>query len=146
MAKYTVKYSCGHGEHTVELFGPSKERERKIRWYETNRVCPECYRASKKEEPYAAEVINNMFSGGAWIVISRGDTYSIKETLKQHGFKWMEYYTDALGTTPKKAWGIRIPEDREELIKILEFLQTLGVNDVKVRTDPLTQALLSKIK
>lgn len=46
MAKYNVKFSCGH-EDTVELFGPNKERERKIAWYENNHVCPACYRAEQ---------------------------------------------------------------------------------------------------
>ena len=31
--KYNVEYSCGH-KGTVELFGPTKDRESKIEWYE----------------------------------------------------------------------------------------------------------------
>ena len=40
--KYEVKFSCGHTA-TVELFGPTKERERKLAWYEESGECPECY-------------------------------------------------------------------------------------------------------
>ena len=29
--KYDVRFSCGH-THTVELFGKSADRERKIKW------------------------------------------------------------------------------------------------------------------
>lgn len=47
--KYDVTFSCGHTA-TVELFGPGKERERKISWYETHGECPECYKARKQAE------------------------------------------------------------------------------------------------
>lgn len=49
MAKYTVTYSCGH-DGVVELFGPGKERERKLEWYRDVAVCPECYKAQKQAE------------------------------------------------------------------------------------------------
>lgn len=39
--KYTVKMSCGH-EVTVELFGKSADRERKIAYYEAHGLCDEC--------------------------------------------------------------------------------------------------------
>ena len=40
--KYKVNFSCGHAE-TIDLDGPTKERERKIAWYEASGECPECY-------------------------------------------------------------------------------------------------------
>lgn len=49
MAKYEVTFSCGH-TGTVELFGKTADRERKLRWYETSAVCPECYKAQQKAE------------------------------------------------------------------------------------------------
>ena len=33
--KYDVTFSCGHTA-TIELFGPTKDRERKISWYESS--------------------------------------------------------------------------------------------------------------
>ena len=45
MAKYSVKYACGH-EGEVELYGPHKERETKMAWMETV-DCPDCYAAKK---------------------------------------------------------------------------------------------------
>jgi hypothetical protein len=49
MAKYDVTYSCGHpGE--VTLFGPHSARESKLEWYETQAVCPDCYREQKQAE------------------------------------------------------------------------------------------------
>ena len=50
MAQYTITRSCGH-EETVRLFGPGKDRERKLnRMRET--LCRECYRKeqAKTEE------------------------------------------------------------------------------------------------
>lgn len=41
MAKYNVNYTCGH-EGTVELFGKTTDRMKKIEWMEEN-LCPECY-------------------------------------------------------------------------------------------------------
>lgn len=47
--KYDVKFSCGH-TCTVELFGKTSDRERKIKWYEECAVCPECYKEQKAIE------------------------------------------------------------------------------------------------
>lgn len=46
--KYTVKMSCGH-EEQVELFGPGKDREKKIRYYQEYGMCKECYRVREEE-------------------------------------------------------------------------------------------------
>lgn len=55
MAKYNVKRSCGH-EETVELYGKSSERERRIAFLEKN-VCTECLR--KQNLVLLAEDIDN---------------------------------------------------------------------------------------
>lgn len=52
MAKYTVKFSCGH-EGTVRLFGRSSERERKLKWLETQ-LCWDCQKA-EQEKKYKEE-------------------------------------------------------------------------------------------
>ena len=41
--KYTLTYSCGH-TGTVQLYGKTEERERKIKYYEEYGLCPECYK------------------------------------------------------------------------------------------------------
>jgi hypothetical protein len=48
MAKYDVKFSCGHTE-TKELFGKGTERERKIEYWEQNGICTECYKKQQAE-------------------------------------------------------------------------------------------------
>lgn len=45
--KYTVARACGH-EEIVEVYGPNKERECKIKWLERT-VCSACYRAELEE-------------------------------------------------------------------------------------------------
>ncbi len=47
--KYDVTYSCGHTA-TVELFGKTDDRERKLHWMETEGMCPDCYREWQCEE------------------------------------------------------------------------------------------------
>ena len=148
MAKYKIRYSCGHGEHTVEVFGSSRERKEKLDWYEKNFTCPSCWKAAKQTEPIRAEIIDNMFSNGVWLVLTQGDTYSIKETLKEKGFKWIEYYrnNDLFGQNPRKAWGIRIPEDPNEISNLTEFLKSIGVTEVEMKTNPLTEKLKGVLK
>lgn len=49
MAKYTVKFACGH-EEVINLYGSQAERERKIAYYQELGKCSECYKAEKKAE------------------------------------------------------------------------------------------------
>ena len=45
MAEYGVRHACGHDE-VHRLYGPGKERDRKIEWLETT-ICSECYKAQQ---------------------------------------------------------------------------------------------------
>lgn len=47
--KYDITFSCGH-THTVDIYGSAAERERKVMWYETQAVCPDCYKAQMDAE------------------------------------------------------------------------------------------------
>jgi len=55
MAKYNVTYSCGH-EGTETLFGPGRERERKLEWFREGGLCPTCYTEKKEADRQAAAV------------------------------------------------------------------------------------------
>lgn len=46
MMQYEVTYSCGH-TGTIQLYGSASKRERKLRWYQTSAVCPDCYKSAK---------------------------------------------------------------------------------------------------
>jgi len=50
--QYTVTYSCDH-TGTVNLFGPGRERERKLAWLETV-LCPACAAEAKAKQNAAA--------------------------------------------------------------------------------------------
>lgn len=46
---YDVKFSCGH-EERIELFGRTREREEKIKFFERVGECSVCYKARKNKE------------------------------------------------------------------------------------------------
>lgn len=52
MAKYKFTYSCGH-DGEAQLYGPEKERQRKIQYWENFGLCPECFHKKKTEEAKA---------------------------------------------------------------------------------------------
>ena len=47
--KYTITMSCGH-EERIELFGATKERDRKIDYFKSEGLCKECYKKKMQEE------------------------------------------------------------------------------------------------
>lgn len=49
MAKYYPTFSCGH-EHEVVLFGPQKDRDRKLQWYRDSGLCPQCFKDKQAVE------------------------------------------------------------------------------------------------
>ena len=51
MAQYTVNHTCGH-QQTHQLYGPNKDRQRKIEWLQTT-VCTDCYRAQQDQQRQA---------------------------------------------------------------------------------------------
>jgi hypothetical protein len=53
MAKYTITHTCGHTEE-VQLFGKMEDRERKIKWLESQE-CDECRKAKANAEAAAAK-------------------------------------------------------------------------------------------
>lgn len=53
MAKYDVTFSCGHTV-TISLYGKESDRQRKIKWYEENGLCPDCYKKQIEESRKAA--------------------------------------------------------------------------------------------
>lgn len=58
MAKYDVKYACGC-ERTVNLYGKSADRDRKIAWLETQ-MCPDCAAKARAEALKADESANDL--------------------------------------------------------------------------------------
>lgn len=90
--KYEITYSCGH-EGVKDLIGEQSERDRKIRYYETQYLCPECARKKRDEENKALGVVLHLacdHDTEVIKIIAYGDTYAHKEELKALGFKFGE--------------------------------------------------------
>ena len=90
MAKYEVKMGCGHTE-IKELTGKNADREKKIRYYEEQCLCSECYKRMKQEEAKAEGLIFNAVvlpyvdetDGGILLqVYFSGDTMSHKHEIE----------------------------------------------------------------
>jgi hypothetical protein len=47
--KVNITFSCGH-EGTIDVFGKSEERERKIKYLKEFGLCSACYKAEKQAE------------------------------------------------------------------------------------------------
>lgn len=97
MAKYDIRMSCGH-EDTVELFGKTADRNRKIAWYEREGLCKACYQKQRREqEQQEGLVFNAAFTGYvkpdtgtvqlyAWF---SGDTIPHRDEIKAlGGYRW----------------------------------------------------------
>lgn len=151
MAKYTINYNCGHSGE-VQLYGPGRERERKIEWME-GRDCPSCYgrarRAENDAKPLGATLIYNPFSDGVWFAITEGNTYAVKDQLKAAGLRWSEYQdnSDVLGVrAPRKAWMLKVadkPSDQlaDQLAAAITKLKGLGV--ININADSSLMARIS---
>jgi len=100
MAKYRVTYSCGH-EREVQLFGPLKERDRKLTWL-ASQVCPDC--ASPARPKPQARLVKD----GDHYRIQVTDAFPIKDYLKGIGYRW---------DPDRKAWWRPVnPADPADLV------------------------------
>ena len=127
MAKYDVTYSCGH-TGIVELFGKNSERERKLKWYEEG-VCPECYKTQKRVEQEKQPLVLNIDldpfdrNGFPFILFFSGNSYSVKEEIKNLGYSWGDLVTGVFEILqkPQKAWQMRVSaeelDDRVNAVK-----------------------------
>ena len=121
MAKYDVTYMCGH-EETMQLYGPCKERQRKIEYYRENMLCPECYKKEKEKEkeeayrtfktnpPVYSISITDDVDFRSWNplfkIVVTGNTIPIKDELKKIGYNWDYEWFDC---NTKRCWIKRVP-------------------------------------
>lgn len=93
--KETIIMSCGH-EETVEVFGPGKEREKKLKGYELYGLCKECYQKKRAAELQAEGLVFNgstlskIDDNGEFIIEIwfSGDTKPYKDEIKSLGGYW----------------------------------------------------------
>lgn len=112
-AGYAIR--CGHSR-TVDLVGPSSERERKLAWYE-GQDCPQCWGESKRAREASMPITMTIHTNGmdkdeqgnilAWVVLT-GGTINHKDEIKGLGYFWGDVrggVMDMLSTSrPDKAW------------------------------------------
>lgn len=136
MAKYTVTMSCGH-EDTVELFGKSAERERKIEYFKTNGLCKECYKKQMEEQQAdkgfkfnatALPDVNHNNGEIQLFVWFDGNTKPYKDAIKGlGGYRWMECEA-AINffsvTRPEMCWGKTI--DQKDLPEEVKKAESIG--------------------
>lgn len=90
--KYDIKFSCGHAG-TVELFGESTDRARRLEWLRESALCPECYKEQHKDDPIVIE-LKKTYSGvkgtsePILLVNICGNTKPHKTLIKNMGFEW----------------------------------------------------------
>lgn len=142
MAKYTVKHSCGH-ERTVQLYGPEKERERKLDWMGSE-DCPQCWgekkRAQEDQMPITITIMTNGLDkdqdGNILAEITlTGGTRPRKEEIKALGYSWGDVRGGAMNflraSAPEKAWSRMVPlltlmdKGSDENLKIQEDAKAL---------------------
>ena len=95
--KYTITMSCGH-EQQIELFGSTKERDRKIDYFKSTGLCRECYKKKLQEEAekegfnFEASVLPHINNEDGSILLSvwfSGNTKPYKEEIKSlGGYEW----------------------------------------------------------
>lgn len=118
--KYEVTYSCGH-TGTVQLYGKTDERERKISYYKEYGLCSECYKKQKQEENekmgfVLCSTVEYELSRKGEIQVRlsfRGDTKPHKEEIKALGYRWTVLDdTQILSTArPEMGWVKIVPHE-----------------------------------
>lgn len=87
----------------------------------------------KRFEPLEATVLYNGSSRGIWLVVNRGNTFVIKEQLKEAGCKFITYSESRHSHITRKAWAIFIAQypNEDELPQraydAMQKLEGLGV-------------------
>lgn len=116
MAKYDVKFSCGH-EETIVLFGKETERKRKIEWFERNGICSKCYKECLDEEANYIKEECNAYG----LTITIGTEKQIKVAYKI-ALKYFKNYDNAvirMGDAIAKCQG-QNPEKAQKMQKSLD--------------------------
>lgn len=125
MAKYTVKFSCGH-EGVVDLIGKEKDRQRRIEYLEGCGLCTECYKAKMRkkeaETPLTLAIQCNPLDTFPFRLVFSGNTLPVKDEIKKLGYSWGRIGTGGILNVlskPTPAWytDVRTLEELEEELK-----------------------------
>ena len=83
MASYGITYSCGH-EGRETLTGKIADRTEYLRWAETEKVCPMCYRERLQT---AGPIVYARLSGQD-VELCIANSFGQREALKSRGYKF----------------------------------------------------------
>jgi hypothetical protein len=152
MAKYDVTYSCGHSG-TAELYGPGKERDRKIEWMGRSGLCPECCKTKKLEEEKAQGplfFVRRTQFGVEFCCYQ--NSYDIKDSLKARGYRFGEVYkphADFLtmaSIRSVKGWTLMLKAEGEDLItKVLAEAKWISDQGWKVTVQGPVEAMFASV-
>ncbi len=133
MAKYEITMSCGHTE-VKELFGKTADRKNKIRYFEEQGLCLECYKKRKQEEAKSEGLVFNVSvlpyvdqtDGGILLqVYFSGDTIPYKDDIKSlGGYTWSREEVSGLGpistNRPVLCWNkiIKLEDFEKEIARV----------------------------
>jgi hypothetical protein len=85
MGQERVNYSCGHSGY-VNLYGPHKDRDRKVAWLEREGLCPDCY----KRQQAAKRVSAPTPKGNALILVRLCREQAVSLKLTEAGIKTLD--------------------------------------------------------
>lgn len=115
--KYDVVFSCGH-EGTVELYGESSYRERKLAFFREEGQCTECYKAAMRAKNAATPLtlkiglrpFNTAYPISCYFC---GNVYPVKDTVKSLGYMYGDCALSMLdfARKPEKLWHNDISPD-----------------------------------
>lgn len=133
MAKYVVTHSCGHTQVHM-LFGPTKDRERKLEWMATQ-PCTECWAAQKREEEAKKPITITIHTDGLihgdgiWIeAAATGGTEPRKAEFRGRHWRWGEIRGGIMDYLSDKgpAWGwtlAKLCRSREDIDSALQYIK-----------------------
>jgi hypothetical protein len=151
MAKYDITYSCGHDDQ-IALFGPTRDRERKIEWYESKGMCGECYKKHLQEQRELAskEAADKAHTAGlpplagtekqiAWAEIIRAEKLTALRDIERFQDDVLpeeEPLFEALQAMSRRVQAISCAkwwiDNRERSFRIYNLCRELGVNLAKI--------------
>lgn len=116
MAKYDVTYTCGHTE-TVELFGKTSERERKIAWMEQNCVCPSCYKEKQQAEAETFDLpeLTGTPKQISWAETLRNKVFrELNEEAPAEFVDWLKGQTESRFWIDNRFWSLQAKWDKKQ--------------------------------
>ena len=145
----------------MQLYGKNADPERRLAWYRESALCPECFKAKKRQEEKEAGLCVAFRTGVdprtgelSLFAVFEGDTYPSKDAIKALGARWSDEYPsdNALRDlirfdAPPKRWCARLDEDA--LPAFLAGIEALGAKVVEMQGedgDALASALSRDLK